>query len=474
MRRTIIVSDVHLSQAHPDSDGDPRWMRYRRREFHPDRDFEQLIDKLLVHHAGDEIELVFNGDVLDYDAPWVKDGHSSFDEFPLTEQGCAEHTARLIADHPGWFDATARALLHGHRVLFLSGNHDIELCWPAVREVIKADLGRRWRALWERAEQSGASAGLSPPAADPGERIRFRAWFHVTEDRIYLEHGSQYDHLNGVRYAMLPYTRDRSRIHPVFGKQAFKRTGSRMGYFNPYYEETFYLGATGYATHFAEHYLRSDRHIVRTWLGGMLRTMGEIWEHRHSEDWLDEVVRLAQAETGASEQAIRATQALATVPGEDTMIPLLREAWLDRVSMIAVTALGLAGAFSLGGRRAGLIVAGSLLPLFAAYEYLTPKPDLRTYDSAPEAVRNLWDIHGAMAICMGHTHRPFSLWEHGRYYGNSGSWCPAFHDQACTQPVLDGRPFLMLWSDGKELFGGLHWLRNGEISPDAEGARLPR
>ena len=48
--------------------------------------------------------------------------------------------------------------------------------------------------------------------------------------------------------------------------------------------EPFYMGATGYATHFVEHYLRSDRHIVRTWLGGMLQTIGEIWEHRHSED----------------------------------------------------------------------------------------------------------------------------------------------------------------------------------------------
>src|SRR5262249_20966457 len=330
MRRTIIVSDIHLSQAHPDTDGDPAWMRYRRREFHPDRDFETLIDQLLLRHAGDAIELVFNGDVLDYDAPWVKEGKSSFDEYPMTEEGCAEHTGRLLADHPGWFDAAARVLLHGHRVLFLSGNHDLELCWPGVRAVIRSDLVRRWQRLWEQAERDGTTAGLSRPPDDggspgepgsapipPGEtKIRFRTWFHVTEDRIYLEHGSQYDHLNGVRYAMLPYTRDRSRVHPVFGNQAFKRTCSRMGYFNPCYEETFYLGATGYAAHLAEHYLRSDRHIVRTWFTGMLRTIGEIWRYRHSEDWLDEAVRLAAAETGATDQAIRATHALGVTPGE--------------------------------------------------------------------------------------------------------------------------------------------------------------
>ena len=102
-RRIVVLSDVHLSQTHPEGDGDPMWMRYRRREFQPDHDFARLVDLLLATHGDDAIELVFNGDVLDYDAPWVKDGKSSFDEFPLTEQGCADHTARILADHPVWF-----------------------------------------------------------------------------------------------------------------------------------------------------------------------------------------------------------------------------------------------------------------------------------------------------------------------------------------------------------------------------------
>ncbi|MEZ4300860.1 MAG: metallophosphoesterase [Polyangiaceae bacterium] len=466
VRRTVILSDVHLSQAHPDTDGDERWMRYRRRDKHPDPDFAALIDRLLETYPDDALEVVFNGDVLDYDAPWVKDGKSSFDEFPLTEEGCAAHTSRLVADHPVWFDAAARVLLHGHRILFLSGNHDIELVWPAVRKVLRDDLTARWKRLWQDAERDSRTAGLTPPPADTSHVIRFRAWFHVTEDRIYLEHGSQYDHMNGVRYAMLPFTRDRSRIHPVFGKQAFKRTGSRMGYFNPYYEETFYMGLWGYLTHFLTHYALSDRHIFRTWGGGMVRTALEIFRHRHSEDWLEDIVPLAQAETGATREAILATHALGSIPGEHTMIPLLREAWLDRVALILFILLCVTGALLIGGPRGALYTAGALVALFILYEIVTPKPDLRTYDSAPPTVLELWDIHKAGAICMGHTHRPFSRWEAGRFYGNSGSWCPAFRDQACTVPVLDGRPFLMLWSRDGALQGGLHWLKAGQIQPD--------
>ena len=471
-RRLVILSDVHLSQAHPETDGDPRWMRYRRRDLHPDPDFSRLIDLILTRHADDSIELVMNGDVLDYDAPWVKDGVSSFDEFPLTEQGCAEHTERLLADHPVWFDSIARVLLRGHRVLFLSGNHDIELCWPAVRAVIKKDLARRWKALFDSAASAGPTEGLTPPQ-DLDQRVRFRTWFHVTEDGVYIEHGSQYDHLNGVRYAMLPYTSDRTRVHPVFGKQAFKRTGSRMGYFNPYYEETFYMGAIGYLRHFATHYFGSHRHIVRTWLFGMLRTMAEIFRHRHDEDWTADMVRLAQQETGASEEAILATHALTVRPGEHTMIPLLREAWLDRVGLGLATALLATATYLLAGRTGALIAAGALVGLFITYEILTPKPDLRTYDSAPPEVKNLWHIHGAVAICMGHTHRPFSHWEREGFYGNSGSWCPAFHDEACERPVLDGRPFLMLWTHDGDVHGGLHWLRSGAIQPDPDGVKEP-
>lgn len=474
VQRTVVVSDVHLSQAHPETDGDERWMRYRRRDKHPDGDFARLVDLLLERYRDDHIELVFNGDVLDYDAPWVKDGRSSFDEFPLTEDGCAEHTERLVQDHPVWFEATAKVLLHGHRVMWLCGNHDIELVWPKVRAVIRDDLLRRWAALWALAEQAGHTEGLVAPGARAEEQIRFRAWFHVTEDHIYLEHGSQYDHLNGVRHAMLPFTRDRSRIHPVFGKQAFKRTGSRMGYFNPYYEETFYMGLWGYLTHFLTFYARSHRHIFRTWGAGMVKTALEIWRHRHNEDWTEDVVKLASEETGASREAILRTHRLGIVPGEDTMIPLLREAWLDRVAFILFIGLVVLGAYMMGGPKGALYTGGALLALFVIYEVVTPKPDLRTYDSAPPTVRSLWEIHSAKAICMGHTHRPFSHWEDGLFYGNSGAWCPAFRDQACTQPVLDGRPFLMLWSDGGEVYGGLHWLRGDALVPEPTAVKEPK
>ena len=456
-RHTVVLSDVHLSQAHPHDDADPFWMRYRRRDYHPDAEFEDLVGKLLEACAGEPIEVVFNGDVIDFDAPLVKDGKSTFDEFPLDDAGCAAQLRRIVADHRRFFGAAARLLAEGHRMIFVSGNHDLELYWPGVRSALREEL-------------RGMAAALAPSCdlSDLDERVRFRTWFHVTEDKIYVEHGSQYDHLNGVPDPMLPVIPDGSWLHPVAGKLAFKRTGARMGYFNPYYEETFYMGASGYLRHFFANYMFSDRHIARTWLWGSLATAREIFRHRRKGDHelSPASIELARAETGASRESVLATHALRVPSGETTMIPILRELWLDRIALVSLMVSIAAVTFALASTTVAAIVVGAMLASFALYEVLTDKPDIRTYDSAPPTVTRIFDIHGVKAMCMGHTHRPNGTWEGGRFSGNSGSWCPAFVDRECTVPVLEGRPFLWLTADGDDLSGGLHWFRTGAIAPD--------
>src|SRR5689334_714495 len=126
-RHTVVLSDVHLSQTHPKDDSDPLWMRYRRDDYHPDGDFEAFVDALLAKSHGDPITLVFNGDLFDFDAPLVKDGTSTAEEYPLDDEGCTAQLQRIVDDHPRFVRATARLLVAGHRVLFVSGNHDVEL-----------------------------------------------------------------------------------------------------------------------------------------------------------------------------------------------------------------------------------------------------------------------------------------------------------------------------------------------------------
>jgi UDP-2,3-diacylglucosamine pyrophosphatase LpxH len=447
-RHTLVLSDVHLSQAHPEDASDPLWMRYRRREHHPDAEFAGLVEHLLATVGSDRIEVVFNGDVFDFDAPWVKDGTSSFDEFPPTDEGAAEQVRLILADHGAFFGAVAKLVEAGHEVTFLSGNHDLELYWPSVRRAIRDVIG------------------------GPIERVRFRAWFHLADSGIYFEHGSQYDLHNAVRHPAVPLTSGGDRLHPVLGKLAFRRTGSRMGYFNPYYEETFYMGLFGYLDHFRRFYATSRHRIGRTWLLGALRTAAEIWRYRHREERIDEGRAAVHAEVGeVTDEAIDATRALRTVLAEDTMLPVLRELWLDRAAFV-VAGLAIFAIVALGwGIVNGAIALVAFVMAFVAYEVIVPKLDIRTYDSAPETVLSLFDIHRVRAICMGHTHRPFARFTEKGLYANSGSWCPAFEDQLCTKPVLARRPVLLLTTDDARLSGGLYWWHEGELTPDPEGTR---
>ncbi len=447
-RHTVVLSDVHLSQAHPDDPSDPLWMRYRRAAHHPDDDFASLVEALLESRGGDSIEVAWNGDVFDFDAPWVKDGQSSFDEFPLDEPACTAHLRRILADHPVWVRAAGRLLAAGHRLLVLAGNHDVELYWPAVRSALREAL----------AEASGLDAEALV------DRVRFRAWFHVTEDGVYLEHGSQYDRFSSVRWPMLPLTRARSRIHPQTGKLAFKRTGGRMGYFNPYVEETFSLGLAGYLAHWLRFYVGSPRHIVRTWLGGGLRTAAEIWRDRHREDWAAENHALARAETGASDDAIHRTLALAARPADEAMGTVLRELWLDRLALLAGVPALAGSALALGGRRSALLTLGVAAAAIATYERAVPPPSPESHVSAPVESAQLFSIHGVRAVCLGHTHRPSGVWEGERFLGNSGAWCPAFHDRLCHEPVLPRRPLLLLTSEAGALSGGLVWWDGSALS----------
>lgn len=467
MKKTIVLSDVHLSQAHPEDPADPLWMRYRRAVHHPDDDFAGLVDHVLAELGeGDRVELVFNGDLFDFDSPWVKDGTSSFDEHPPTDEGCTRHMELMLADHPVFSSAVAKLLARGpHEVTFLSGNHDIELYWPGVRNAIRTELVRR------AVEDHGA-----PPSAreDIGDRIRFRSWFHISSDRIYFEHGSQYDIHNSVRTAAVPVTLDGGQIHPVLGKLAFRRTGARMGYFNPYYEETFYMGLTGYLRHFWQFYARSkNRHIIRTWASGALSTIKEILRHRHMNERLEEARAAVRREVGdhLTDDQIDQTHVLRVRPAEETMLPIFRELWVDRIAIVSFIIVLTSVVALVGGLKAALIALGVEAALFTIYEVLTPKPDVRTYDSAPDTVLNLLDIHQVRAICMGHTHRPFTRFTDKGLYANSGAWCPAFEDQMCTKPVLDGRPILLLMTDAEDFWGGLYWWRDRTLSADPDNVR---
>ncbi|MFQ5436544.1 MAG: hypothetical protein ACE5FD_16900, partial [Anaerolineae bacterium] len=154
----LFVSDLHLSEGQNPKTG--HWAR--NEDFFSDAAFARM----LVYHAGlgrrpsppdayrKPWQLVLNGDVFDFlqvvSLPEDEEtlahvcGVRSQKELSGNKQGYGLGTRpsetvwkldQIYAGHPLFFQALAWFLGHeGHEIVWLKGNHDIEIHWPQVQE----------------------------------------------------------------------------------------------------------------------------------------------------------------------------------------------------------------------------------------------------------------------------------------------------------------------------------------------------
>jgi Calcineurin-like phosphoesterase len=485
MHHTVVISDIHLCELEP-SDG--LWMRYRQAPYLPDSEIAEMLDALRgevkrgTHAAaaspGEEhgLTLVLNGDVFDLDAPRVVGEESVFHDLPRTAEHAVPAMEAILRDHPVFVDALGRLLADGHTVVFVAGNHDIQLTLPEVREVVRRRVVEAaTEALSTRPRP--ASPGGAPRGA-LGERVVFRAWFHRTHDGIVIEHGNQYDSYCCYRYPMAPFGERPGEIQPTMGSLVSRLLVSRMGYFNPHVDASFMLSTFGYLAHWVRYYLFSRRSIVLAWVLGALRTMAELVRRRQPTRRALRRASLAAAarETGAPLRAVAKHARLFALPAEDRLGRVARELWLDRATLLLL-ALAASGLWLLI-TPASMALAALLSPtLLLAYECLVPKPPLdAVWQDVNRAARRVARAHRAKAVVFGHTHAPEGSWDDGVFFGNTGSWSAAFEDVACTRPVFDARPLVWLRSeagDGPEdhLSGGLMKWKDGRFLPWTTGPR---
>jgi UDP-2,3-diacylglucosamine pyrophosphatase LpxH len=445
MRHTVSISDIHLCEVER-TDG--LWMRYRQAPFSPDNDLAAMLDALRERVRGDELCLVLNGDVFDFDAPRVVDGESVFHDLPRTAEHAVPAVTAMLDDHRVFVAALGRVLADGHEVVFVSGNHDVLLTLPEVRAVVRERL----------VASAGATSGIE-------ERIVFRAWFHLTPDGIVLEHGHQYDGYCAHRYPMLPFGPDPHEIHPTMGSLTARSLVARMGFFNPHVDGSYMLSTIGYLSHWARYYLFSPHSLFFAYLGGAAHTLSQLVLRRfpgtRSRNRAN--VRAASLETGASLKHVARHAHLFDPPAEDRLNTVVREFWVDRVAMLGLTVL--AGVLFFVLARGPFMAGAAVAPaLFLTYELSVPKPPIdAVWQRVQRTARRVARAHKARAVVFGHTHHPEGVWEDGVFYGNSGTWSAAYKDLECTQPVDDERPLVWLRSEGSTLSGGLVTWKEGRF-----------
>jgi UDP-2,3-diacylglucosamine pyrophosphatase LpxH len=189
-RDIVVVSDLHLGRGK-----NPNTGRYYRLEaFFFDDDFEAFCRWLCAEAETRKtgVTLVLNGDTFDLlrIEPHADDKPSQHSP-QLTPAAACGVLEDIVEGHPTFFTGLARLLVAGHHVVFTPGNHDLEIQWECVQNVVRDAL------LAQTAELADEAA-----AAHAGEQIRFEPWFYYEPGRIWIEHGCQYDPENAFQYPL--------------------------------------------------------------------------------------------------------------------------------------------------------------------------------------------------------------------------------------------------------------------------------
>jgi UDP-2,3-diacylglucosamine pyrophosphatase LpxH len=435
-------------------------MRYRQRSYSPGTEIAAMLDSLRERVRGDELSVVLNGDIFDFDAPRVVDHESVFHNLPRTAEYAVPMIAAILNDHEPFTAALGRVLADGHTVVFVSGNHDVQLTLDEVRGLVRARL----------VDAALAASGDAPKATreELGARVLFRAWFHKTRDGVVLEHGNQYDAYCSYRYPMAPFGSAPGEIQPTMGSLATRLLISRMGYFNPHVDGSFMLSGFGYLMHWARYYLFSRRSLAIVWAVGAIRTIVTLILRRDParEGRRRANIQAAVRETAVPVHEVARHARLFERPAEDRLGLVVRELWVDRIGLLGLTLL--AGIMSLWLLPGFLKLLALAVPsVLFVYEMRTPKLPLgETWRRVNRAARRVARIHRARAVVFGHTHHPHGAWKDGVFFGNTGSWSAAFRDVACTVPLYEERPLVWLTSDDDlrgELRGGLMAWKSGRF-----------
>jgi len=430
---TVVVSDLHLSDAEPVDPRRPLWRRFRRADLFVDESFGRFLGHLR-REVGDRIELIFNGDAFDFDSvtaipedppyrvSWLERRRGL-----VSEQAKSEFKIRrILRDHVVWVEALHEFLSQGNHVVFVIGNHDLELHWPAVQKALRDALD---------------------PEGVAGERLRICEFFTLAGGDTLVTHGNQFDTYNLCANPIHPFVwiGGRSRVRMPVGNLANKLMLNGMGLFNPHLEASYIKSLWEYAIFFFRYVMRIQPLLAWSWLWSAVATflvsLNEGFRPAHTNPFtvearVDEMARRSRTRPGV----VRTLKALSVHPAVFHPWRLARELWLDRALLLALAVWAtfhvavmlewVAGIQPWWGLLAFLL----LLPPYLFYARRVTSDLARvervTQQRAPRAAR----AAGVDRVVLGHTHIEYHSSVRGIELLNTGTWSPAFHDVSCTEP----------------------------------------
>lgn len=447
----LVVSDLHLCDVEDHPDG---WKRHKSSDWVFDDELDALVARFEARLApGDRFTYVLNGDIFDFDLvtalpstpPWPVRRLERLYGLDPSEPKSVWKLERILDDHPGFVATLGRLVAHGHDVVVTVGNHDRELWFEAVTEVL------RTRVL--------AVAG--PVQGDaPRGSVRVEPWFFHVQGEIFIEHGHQYDYYSSFRYNLEPIVQrhGETQIALSTGNLSNRFLLSNIGFFNPHATD-FILSGLGYIRHWFRHYAFTRRMLILTWLLGSLRALLVLLatrariERNPPRDY-DRHIRAAAQRYGLALETARALHGLGRAPITSRFHKIVREFWIDRLLL----ALGMTGgtiALALSGAAlwVKLIVPLLAFPLtWFIYDWFAGTGNALTTEYRSHIyARRVARLLPVRAIVFGHTHLAMTqpLGEDVTF-ANSGTWAPTWvvaagakpHERGAIVPVPGLRNFV--------------------------------
>lgn len=432
---TVIVSDMHLAEAHDPEPRRPLWMAYKRREYFIDDDFAALLTHLDRDVEG-PVELVLNGDIFDFDAilEVPDDGERPVDWLARLRGLSSEAWMSafkmecIIRDHPVWFDALRSFLDRGHRVVFVLGNHDLELNWPEVQRLVLDALG--------------------VAEAEPEGPVRFCSWFYLSEGDTYISHGHQYDPNCVAEDPIDPLieVHGRPRVRIPFGDIANRYMLNGMGYFNPHATDNYIMTGRQYAWFFLRYMLRTQPLLVWSWFWSAVATLvitlrDHLKPAMRDPLLVEEKTRRVAAASRATPAQVRRLAALHAPSSCTHPLGVLQELWLDRGFLlmgVMFLAWQVVLHINIAWPISPLWVFAAIAVLFPPYLVYASRVKSSVFDKPLLDERRAELIHaitGATTVVFGHTHEPVDEQVGPVRYINGGFWSPAFAEPECTTRI---------------------------------------
>jgi len=461
---TIVVSDLHIADAEEPDPDRPLWKRFKQPDLFIDDSFARFLEHVRREVPG-EIELILNGDIFDFDSVMATPEHGEFRVTWLERLrglSAEEHKSRfkmsvILEDHAVWIEAIRDFVLDGNRLVFVIGNHDMELHWGAVRKELLAAL-----ALPEAYRDA----------------VRFCEWFYLTNGDTLVEHGNQYDAYCLCADPINPLISisGRLRVRLPFGNVAGKLMLNGMGLFNPHVDSSYIRSLPEYLNFFIRYMLKVQPFLAWTWLWGAIATLvvslreGFLPSVRAPLDQEKRVADIARR-ANVEPRVVRTLRALHVHPAIFNPWKIARELWLDRALLLALLIAGSFQLFSVLHVIAGVSAWWLLLPFVILLPPFTfyARGVNSDVNSLERILRGLLPTMGAAAgvarVVLGHTHREHHTDCDGIELVNTGTWSAAYHDVECTRPY--GRrcfAWLKPGSSGAGRVAELHeWLDPGSL-----------